>query len=199
MMPKPDEQLRQAAVHADKVRNAVLNLLDEDAAAAAQIRKASDRILTVADQIHKQSLPTRSQVEKWSTSHVEETRQYMFDAVKAWRTAAVAHEHAIEMYEVAADSDRKGSAVDTTGLRDTAESLWAQASQMTLIDRHYHSNAIQPSIYACNEAIARINEKTRPSPLASTTPPTSSRRQPTTTTRQPPTGHGPFANPPTER
>lgn len=30
---------------------------------------------------------------------------------------------------------------------------------MTLIDRRYDSDAIQPSIYACNEAIARINEK----------------------------------------
>ncbi|ODR06188.1 hypothetical protein AWC26_18595 [Mycobacterium shimoidei] len=146
-------------MHADKIRDAVLNLIDEDAAAAAQIRKGSDRILTVADQIHKRPLPTRSQVEHWSTSHVDETRQYMFDAVKSWRTAGVAHEHAIDMYEVAADNDRKGLPIDTAGLRDAADSLRAHASQMTLIDRHYHSDAIQPSIYACNEAIARINEK----------------------------------------
>lgn len=158
-MPEPDERLRQAAVHADKIREAVLNLLDADAAEAAQIRKGSDRILAVADQIHKHPLPTRSQVEHWSTSHVEETRRYMFDAVKAWRTAGVAHEHAVDMYEVAVDRNREGSPVDTAGLRDAAERLRAHASQLILIDRHYHSDAIQPSIYACNEAIARINEK----------------------------------------
>jgi hypothetical protein len=159
MTSTPDDRLREAAEHAEKIRNAIENLLAEDAAAAAGIRKGSDRILAVADQAHKHPLPTRSQVENWHASHVDETRQYMFDAVKAWRTAAVAHEHAVDMYDVAAETDRKGSKVDTVGLREIADRLRVHASRLKLIDRRYESDAIQASVYACNEAIARINEK----------------------------------------
>ncbi len=151
--------MRKAAEHVEKIRNAVVELLDADVAAAAQIRKGSDKILAVADEIHKHPLPTRSQVENWLSSHIDETRQHMFDAAKAWRTAAVAHEHALEMYDVAAEADAKGLQVDTVGLREVADSLRAHASQLKLIERRYESDAIQPSIYACNEAIARINEK----------------------------------------
>lgn len=129
--------MRQAAEHAENVRNAVVKLLDADAAAAAQIRKGSDKILAVAD----------------------ETKQCMFDAVKAWRTAGVAHEHAVDMYDVAVETDRKGLKVDTTGLREVADRLRTHASGLKLIERRYESDAIQTSIYACNEAIARINEK----------------------------------------
>lgn len=151
--------MRQAAEHAENVRNAVVKLLDADAAAAAQIRKGSDKILAVADETHKHPLPTRSQVENWPSSHIDETKQCMFDAVKAWRTAGVAHEHAVDMYDVAVETDRKGLKVDTTGLRDVADRLRTHASGLKLIERRYESDAIQTSIYACNEAIARINEK----------------------------------------
>jgi hypothetical protein len=83
----------------------------------------------------------------------------MRDAMQAWRAAGMAHEHAVDMYDVAAETDRNGLMVDTTGLREVADSLRVHASRMNLIERRYESNAIQPSIYACNEAIERINEK----------------------------------------
>jgi hypothetical protein len=159
MTSEPDDGLRKAAEHAEKIRNAVVELLATDAAAAAQIRKGSDRILAVADETHKHPLPTRSQVENWPASHVDETKQYMLHAIKAWRTAAVAHEHAVDMYDVAAEAAGQGAKVDTNGLRELADGLRAHASQMKPIDRRYQSDAIQTSIDACNEAIARINEK----------------------------------------
>jgi hypothetical protein len=159
MTPAPDDRLRKAAEHTENIRSAVVELLARDTAAAAQIRKGSDRILAVADETHKHPLPTLSQVQNWPSSHIGETKQYMFDAVKAWRTAAVAHEHAVDMYDVAAETDRKGQKADTNGLREVADSLRTHASRMKLIDRRYESDAIQTSIYACNEAIDRINEK----------------------------------------
>lgn len=151
--------MRMAAQYADKIRRAVVRLLDEDAAAAARIRKGSDRILAVADETHKHPLPTLSQVENWPSAHIDETTQYMFDAVKAWRTAAVAHEHAVDMYDLAAETDRKDLTVDTAGLRGVADSLRAYAAGLKPLERRYDSPAIQTSIYACNEAIARINGK----------------------------------------
>lgn len=83
----------------------------------------------------------------------------MLDAVKAWRTAAVAHEHALDMYDVAADTDNDGMQADTQGLRTVAESLRTHASRLNLIDKRYENFTLQASIYACNEAIARIKEK----------------------------------------
>lgn len=154
-----DDGLTNARKQAENIRCAVEEMLAEDAAQAAQIRKASDRVLAVADQTHKHPLLTRTQIENWETPHVDDTRQYMLDAVKAWRTAAVAHEHALDMYDVAADTDSNGMQADTQGLRKVAESLRTHASRLKLIDKRYENFTLQASIYACNEAIARINEK----------------------------------------
>lgn len=83
----------------------------------------------------------------------------MLDAVKAWRTAAVAHEHALDMYDIATGTDSNGVRADTQGLRKVADSLRSHASRMELIDKRYENSTLQASIYACNAAIARINEK----------------------------------------
>ncbi|MGV0770816.1 hypothetical protein [Mycobacterium syngnathidarum] len=159
MTSGPDDRLKNALKQAKSIRDAVEEMLVADAAQAAQIRKASDRVLAVADQAHKHPLLTRTQIENWETSHVDETRQYMLDAVKAWRTAAVAHEHALDMYDVATETDGNGMNADTQGLRNVADSLRTHASRMSLIDKRYENSTLQASIYACNEAIARINEK----------------------------------------
>jgi light-regulated signal transduction histidine kinase (bacteriophytochrome) len=158
-MQSPDDRLRKAREHAEKIRNAIVKLLATDAAEAAQIRTASDRMLAVADQTHKHPLPTLSQVRNWQTSHIEETKRYMHDAMEAWRAAGVAHQHAVDMYDLAAETDGKGLKVNTADLRQVAENLRAHASKMKLIKRRYRSDVIQTSAYACDEAIGRINEK----------------------------------------
>lgn len=159
MTSGPDERLKNALKQAKSIRGAVEEMLVVDVAQAAQIRKASDRVLAVADQAHKHPLLTRTQIENWETSHVDEIRKYMLDAVKAWRTAAVAHEHALDMYDVATDTDHNGMNADTQGLRKVAHSLRTHAARMSLIDKRYENSTLQASIDACNEAVARINEK----------------------------------------
>lgn len=154
-----DNGLKKTLKQAKNIRGAVEEMLVADAAQAAQIRNASDRVLAVADQTHKHPLLTRAQIENWETSHVDETRQYVLDAAKAWRTAAVAHEHALDMYDVATETDSNGMNADTQGLRNVADSLRTHASRLKLIDKRYENPTLQASIYACNEAIARINEK----------------------------------------
>lgn len=161
MTSGPDDGPKRALKQAENIRSAVEKMLVADAAQGAQIRKASDKILAVADQTHKHPLLTRTQIENWETSHLDETRQYMMDAIKAWRTAAVAQEHALDMYDTATDTDTdsKGMKADTQGLRNVADSLRTHAARMKLIDKRYDNSTQQTSIYACNEAIARINEK----------------------------------------
>lgn len=158
MTREPDQRMQQAAQHAENIRAAVDKFVAADVAEAARIRKASDKILAVADEVHRHPLPLLSQLESWTTSHIDETTQRMFDAVKLWRNAGVAHEHALDMYDVAVEADRNEQPVDTDGLRRVADGLREHAARMTTI-APYGNDALFASVFACNEAIARINEK----------------------------------------
>lgn len=158
MTREPDERMRQAAQHAENIRAAVDKFVAEDVVEAARIRKASDKTLAVADETHKHPLPLLSQVRSWTGAHLDETRQRMIDAVKIWRNAGVAQEHALDMYDVAVEADRNEKAVDTAGLREVADDLREHASRMATFDQ-YDNEGLFASVFACNEAIARINEK----------------------------------------
>lgn len=100
-----------------------------------------------------------TQIENWPTAHLDETRRNMMEAVKAWRSAAVAHGHAVDMYDIAEETDRKGEKADTRGLRPLAQDLRERTAQLVPIDTRYDTTAVQASAYACNEALDRINEK----------------------------------------
>lgn len=70
------------------------------------------------------------QMENWPTAHLDETRRNMMEAVKAWRSAAVAHGHAVDMYDIAEETDRKGEKADTRGLRPLAQDLRERTAQL---------------------------------------------------------------------
>ncbi|MGH3955399.1 MAG: hypothetical protein ACRDTI_15340 [Mycobacterium sp.] len=155
MSDEPDPGLLNALDMAMNIRKSIIDTQRGDLKAAAQIRKASDRILSVADELHFPPLPKLSHFQNWPTAHVTETQRLMLEAVKTWRTAAVAHEHASDLYGLALEANKP----DTAGLRQAAENLRAHAAQIVPLDTRYDSPGVQTSIDACNEAIARINEK----------------------------------------
>lgn len=153
--PHVDPGLLNALDMARDLRKSIIDTQRGDLKAAAQIRKASDRCLEVADELHRPPLPTLSHLKNWPTAHLDETKRLMLDAVKTWRTAAVAHEHASDLYGLALEADKP----DTAGLRQAAENLRAHAARIVPLDIRFENPGVQTSIYACNEAIARINEK----------------------------------------
>lgn len=82
------------------------------------------------------------QMENWPTAHLDETRRNMMEAVKAWRSAAVAHGHAVDMYDIAEETDRKGEKADTRGLRPLAQDLRERTAQLVPIDTRYDTTRL---------------------------------------------------------